>query len=340
MKSKSFMLMILSMGFGLIAAIGISQVMGRSSASATPVQEMGTVLVAADMLDMKTHLNEENVKIENWPKSIIPEDAVTSIEEIADMGIKTRLSKGMPIVKSEITNVNNLNTLTIPDGYKVVAIKVSGDDTINGLLTAGDKVDVIGLFKRRDNTNRMQTTTRTFLKALRVFSVGNQMRGRDDRTEGATNGSTVVGVLVTERQSEEIFYVQRTGEIKLVLRGDYQETDDDVQTLSDIIDWGDKPKIAEVVEDEPEEDKKGGFFSSFGMKPGSMQESSMIIWTGPTPEKVTFQHGALPQRSGSTPVAPSRMPDPAEEADEADSEDFNSSNEIDRSLEQDQYRGL
>ena len=339
MKSKSFMLMILSMGFGLIAAIGISQVMGRSSSNAAPVQEMGTVLVAADMLDMKTHLNEENVKIENWPKSIIPEDAVTSLEEIADMGIKTRLSKGMPIVKSEITNVNNLNTLTIPDGFKVVAVKVSADDTISGLLTAGDKGDVMGLFKRRDSFNRSQTTTRTFLKGLRVFSVGNQMRARDDRSEGAASGSTVVGVLVTERQSEEIFYVQRTGEIKLVLRGDYQESDNDVQSLEDIIDWGDKPAEA-VAEVEPE-GKKRGFFSSFGAKTGQqMQESSMIMWIGNEPEMVTFQHGALPKRSGGAPKAPARPEGPAGNADESNGEDFDGSNEIDRSLEQDQYRGL
>ncbi len=340
MKSKSFMLMILSMGFGLIAAIGISQVMGRSSAKAAPVQEMGTVLVAADMLDMKTHLSEENVKIENWPKSIIPEDAVTSLEEIVDMGIKTRLSKGMPIVKSEITNVNKLNTLTIPVGFKVVAVKVSGDDTISGLLTAGDKVDVMGLFKRRDSNNRAQTTTRTFLKGLRVFSVGNQMRARDDRSKGAASGSTVVGVLVTEKQSEEIFYVQKTGEIKLVLRGDYQESDNDVHGLEDIVDWGDKPEEIEVAEENPDANRRG-LFSSFGMKAGkSMQEASMIIWLGNTPEMVKFQHGALPQRSGGTPAAPDRMEGPADEDGRADDEDFDGSNEIDRSLEQDQYRGL
>ncbi len=51
MKSKSFMLMILSMGFGLIAAIGISQVMGRNNGPAVKAPKMGPVLVAADHLD-------------------------------------------------------------------------------------------------------------------------------------------------------------------------------------------------------------------------------------------------------------------------------------------------
>ncbi len=341
MKSKSFMLMILSMGFGLIAAIGISQVMGRSAANATPVQQMGTVLVAADHLDMKTHLTEENVKLENWPLSIIPEDAVTSIEEIKDMGIKTqRLSKGMPIQKSSIAPVSQLSSLNIPDGFKVVAIKVSADDTIAGLLNAGDKVDVIGLFKRR-KANENQTTTRTFLKALRVFSVGNNMNARDNRSENGLTGGGVVSVLVTERQSEEIFYVMRTGEIKLVLRGDYQETDDSVEDLADIMDWGDKEDDV-AVEANEEEQPKRGLFSAFGMGGGSgqLQESSMIVWTGNTPEKVVFQHGALPQRSGSTPAAPARTEGQAEELNQDDDEDFDGSNEIDRGMDQDQYPGL
>ena len=77
--------MVMSMGFGLIAAIGISQVMGRSSAPASSGPKMGAVLLTADHLDHHTFLNEENVKIENWPVSIIPENAVTDIAQIKDM---------------------------------------------------------------------------------------------------------------------------------------------------------------------------------------------------------------------------------------------------------------
>ena len=154
MKSKSMMLMVLSMGFGLIAAIGISQVMGRSS-SAQPAVKMGSVLVAADDVDIHQKLTEENVKIENWPANIIPEDAITSLEEITETKqiVLSRLSKGMPIVQSQcITEKEHINNgKQIPEGFKVVAIKVSGDDTISGLLKPGDKVDVIGFFKKKVN---------------------------------------------------------------------------------------------------------------------------------------------------------------------------------------------
>jgi pilus assembly protein CpaB len=336
MKSKSFMLMILSMGFGLIAAIGISQVMGRSQANATPVTEMGPVLVAADHLDMKTLLTTENVKIENWPLNIIPEDAATKIEDIADMVNRTRLSKGMPIVKSTIVNKKDAGELAIPDGFKVVAIKVSGDSGLGGLLDPGDKVDVIGLFKRRNNLGQTQTTTRTFLKALRVFSVNSQMTARDDRQDNTSNGSAIVGVLVTEKQSEEIYYVQRTGEIKLVLRGDHVETDEEVEDLSEIMAWGDLD-VPGSVDGQPETDGSG-LLSTFGVG-GKTEPVSMTVWIGNTAEVVTFETGKLPRSS-----APALKPAPKSsenDGDEGGNEEADSdgSNEIDRGLEQDQYRG-
>ena len=327
MKSKSFMLMILSMGFGLIAAIGISQVMGRSQAAA-PVVQMGPVLVAADHMDMKTPLTEENVKIENWPASIIPEGALTSIEQIQEMAVLSRMNKGMPIVQASVKNVKEIEQLKIPEGYKVQAIKVSGDDTINGILSPGDKVDVIGLFKKRGSRNEIQTTTRTFMKALRVFSVGNSMSVSQDRQTGS-GGSSIVSLLVTEKQSEEIYFVQRTGEIKLVLRGDYVEGDEKVDSIEDIMGFdSDDEQLAEDA---------GGVQDPSSLHSISNliqhKTSQMVVWTGNDAQIVTFQHGGIPVSSGGS----------AGLRDDEDYEDFDDeresagNNEIDRGLDRDQY---
>lgn len=326
--------MILSMGFGLIAAIGISQVMGRNKANAKPVTEMGPVIVAADHLDMKALLTEENVKIENWPLNIIPEDAATTMEDITDMVIRTRLSKGMPIVKSTIINKKEANDISIPEGYKVVAIKVAGDSNIGGLLEPGDKVDVIGLFKRRNNRNQIQTTTRTFLKALRVFSINNQMTVREDRQMKSSTGSAIVGVLVTEKQSEQIYYVQQTGEIKLVLRGDHVDTDDEVQDLADIIEeWGDTSEEGDDSLQAATEQQSGN--PSFSSSVTQAKKVSMTVWVGDSPELVTFEPGKLPQNSG-TSRSSSEQEEEVIEENEADSD---GSNENDYGLEQDQYPG-
>ncbi len=316
MKSKSFMLMIVSMGFGLVAAIGISQVMVGKNSTAPEIQ-MGPVLVAKTDVDIKDLLTEENVTIENWPVTIIPENAATKIEDIADKVTSSRLSKGMPIVISA-TKGKNEDIIRIPEGFKVVAIKVNADDTLAGLLSPGDRVDVIGLFKRADRTQ----TTRTFLKGLRVFSIGNRMDAYDDRTNNE-NSSAIVGVLVTEKQSEEIYFVQRTGQIKLALRGEETRSDTEPESIADIMEEGENATEEIVDVDAP----KTIFDKS--MAPGT--QGAMIVWRGPDAEKIHFQNNDIPIRgSGSRERAPSRE-------DEVSEEDFNGSEDIDRGLEQDQY---
>jgi pilus assembly protein CpaB len=342
MKSKSFMLMILSMGFGLIAAIGISQVMRTSKANNQPVTKMGPVLVAADHLDMKALLTEENVKIENWPVAIIPENAANSYEDIADMVTRMRMSKGMPIVKSAIIDKKKASIISIPEGFKVVAIKVDSGDMIGGLLNPGDKIDVMGYFKRRVR-GETQNITRTFLKGLRVFSVNSKMQAADDRQEASAR-SAIVGVLVTEKQSEEIFFVQKTGQIKLVLRGESTEGDDDVEDINDIL---------ALDEDEPEEDDLS-IEEPFEM-PAFAPKTEMIMWVGNSAQKFSFEQGDLPQLTGQTqntmpqmpgaapaaggpqtPPQPPQLPTPGSEANQEDPAGFG---DIDRNLEQDQYRG-
>jgi pilus assembly protein CpaB len=332
------MLMILSMGFGLIAAIGISQVMGRSNAPKVKAQKMGPVLVAADHLDHNTLLTPENVRVENWPIEIIPENAVTKMEDIKDNVIRTRLSKGLPVMQPDMLNKNKVSVLSIPEGYKVVAIKVSEDDTIAGLLNPGDKVDVIGLFKPRKKSGRNETFSKTFLKALRVFSVGSQMTAsKGSRSETSSRGNAIVGVLVTERQSEAIVYVQKTGSLKLVLRGDYVEGDEDGDIDLTEYGFGDTPQ----VDDESKEE--GGQVEQQVISYQSVQSSpdkiEMVVWEGNDARKVTFQDGALPQTTGSTQQASRQPRDEDSRENLTGQEDPDSFEESDRGLEEDQYRG-
>jgi len=143
-------------GFGIVAAIGISQVMNSKVDGATTATPMGAVLVATGPLDLKAILTEENVKIESWPTSIIPPDAVSDIiippdavsdiEEITDMVTMTRMSQGMPIVRGAIQHRNTLIRPTIPGNMKVFAIRLAADDTFGNLLEPGNKAQPHELF--------------------------------------------------------------------------------------------------------------------------------------------------------------------------------------------------
>ncbi len=324
MKSKSFMLMILSMGFGLIAAIGISQVMGRSKANAQPVVPMGPVLVAAEHLDMYTKLNEENVKLENWPENIIPGDAITSIEDIANNVTLARLSKGMPLVASAVVDEKQRSVIEIPEGFKVVAIKASGDSTIAGLLNAGDKVDIIGYFSKRGRNGQMQSTSKTFLKGIRVFSINGSMKARSDRSADASQASAIVSLLLNEKQSEDIYFAQQTGDIKLVMRGETETDDDEVEDLADLMDWD----SASQVEEDPNDDQP---VASEAFSP-PRNNSVMVIWNGSTPEMYSFGENSIPTLENGQFLGSGEN---EARVVEEDLGDFDGSDEIDSNQEQD-----
>ena len=324
MKSKSFVLMTLSLGFGLIAALGITQVMGKNKQPKEPKVKMGQVVVAIEHLGHKVLLDKENVRVENWPEEIIPENAVRSLEAVEDMAIMTRLSKGLPILKSDIVHKNKAMGIDIPPGFKVVAIKVSADDTIAGLLRPGDRVDVIGLFKNRERGNS-ETISRTFLKGLQVFSVNSSMKATtSDRQKGGSKGSAIVGVLVNEKQSEDIVYVQKTGSIKLVLRGD-EPTEQELEDVEGVLARALSGKSKQEATTEYVDIKKPEY-------------EKMVIWVGQDYETVTFEPGRVPKAAFAADELPEGTSrENSRSSNKVSLEDSELSEEITNEYEEDQY---
>ena len=320
MKSKSLILLVLSIGFGIVAAIGISQVMNNKVDGATTATPMGTVLVATGSLDLKAVLTEENVKIESWPSSIIPPDAVSDIEEITDMVTMTRMSQGMPIVRGAIQHRNTLIRPTIPGNMKVFAIRLAADDTFGNLLEPGNKVDVIGVFKQRDSkTNQTTTTSRTFLKALQVYSINNKTR--IDTSEKSENQSrtSIVGLIVTEKQSEALVFVQDTGSIKLVLRGDDVENNGEVEQLEEI--------KSEILKQEDE-----SFGAKVPMQLSQTNKTEMEVWHGSESRTIEFN-------SDGSRVKETEGDGSSNRANNIDDVDFNDRGDSERGISDDQYPG-
>ncbi|HMO12986.1 MAG TPA: Flp pilus assembly protein CpaB [Pirellulaceae bacterium] len=215
MKSKSVFLMAVSLGFGLIAAIGIRQVMGRSANSNQPSIEMMPVIVAAKDIEPSTEMTKEMVTVEMMPRQSVPEGAASKLEQVEGKITRARVGRRFAINLADLVDKSEVNTLAIPPGYKVVGINVSAEEHINGLLQPGDLVDIMGVFRQNQNHGAMAIT---FLKKVRVFSVDGALRAELGR-DGKTKNTTVVSVLATQKQAEKLVLVQRMAELKLALLG-------------------------------------------------------------------------------------------------------------------------
>ncbi|PQO45011.1 Flp pilus assembly protein CpaB [Blastopirellula marina] len=284
MRPKSLILIVFALGCGLVASIGISQVLENKQQPAAPQMEMENIFVAIEDIDINEQLTPELIKLEPWPKDKVPEGAVTNLEELEKRRPRVRLYAGEPILERKLfgSNEDNGASKMIPSGFRVHSVRVTAESSASGLILPGDRVDVLVYLRSSGAINK--TLTRTILKNVRVFAV-NEQTHRETDAEGNSINAKTVSLLVKPSQVEILMLASQLGSLSLSLRppneeaGDEDETDD--ATVEELlgVDEDADPKerrkpIAEAKQD-------GGGFLSFLQNYGGKEPLSPPAETGP-----------------------------------------------------------
>ncbi len=233
-STKTLILLLVAAGCGLIAAIGFANAMSGETA------ETETIFVAAQAVPSYSKLNSELVKQEEWPRDKIPQGAVRSIEEFEGLSPRYPLVPGEPIVLSKLSSGNStIAAERIPKGHQVMSVKVDKESALNGLITPGDRVDVLVFIRGRNNgtADAIKTGTRTILRNVTVFAVNDQM-ARDPDSEGSRIDAKTVTLIVLPAQSEKLLLAKQMGTLHLALRkpGDEEDVDTAGATPRDLLD--------------------------------------------------------------------------------------------------------
>jgi pilus assembly protein CpaB len=327
MKAKSMVLILIALGCGLVASIGISQVMDRGSRNGdAPAVETQRILIAMGNIDINAKLTAQNVKLEEWPKDRIPKGAIASLEEVKESRPRTRLYDGEAILMAKLTNSKGGVIDVVPEGYRVVPVKVS-TETVTGLILPGDRVDVI-VFLRKSN-EIPETSTKTVLHDVRVFDVDGQTE-REQSADGQSSMVKTVSVLVKPAQVETLMLASELGKIRLSLRRPDDPTNEDtadgmnIQTM-----MGMKAQVADDRQEPTSVVPNGEAFFDWiknQNKPKEAAKSDRVASTEKSPEwkmtiltpegatHVQWQDGeelpgAVPLPSASAPKASTPTPD-------------------------------
>ena len=263
MKLKSIALLGLALACGLVAAIGVTQVIAKPGKDTTG--DAQTVFVAMQQIQHNDKITAQMLKIEKWPADKIPEGAITNIEEIEgrypvrtlDAGDPIREGKLMPVGSSPAGVVN-----FIPKGYRLIGVKV--DQVSAGkLLQPGDRVDLVLFLAKNTSQGINSTSAFTFLRNVKVFAVDGDYKvddGPNNEEDGGkssgNSGNGTVRLLVTPRQAELTMLASELGKIRFVQRGnDPDEPNDDNNasdthvTLDDLKDKQEGDELAENKDD-------------------------------------------------------------------------------------------
>lgn len=236
MRPKSMILIVIALGCGLVASIGISQVMEGKNAAPAPVAPMEKIYVATADIPLGEILTPKMVKVEEWPQDKVPEGAIRKLEEIEGKRPLTRLFPGEPLMMAKLIDANRFFGASekIPKGFRVASVRVTMDSSASGLINPGDQVDVLVFLKGGRGISL--TGTRTILKNCTVFAVNDRFhRDVDEEGDGSMKAKTV-SLLVTPSQVERIMLAQELGKIKLSLRPADDDTNDTANgaTIADL----------------------------------------------------------------------------------------------------------
>ncbi|MEX2187051.1 MAG: Flp pilus assembly protein CpaB [Pirellulales bacterium] len=227
MRPKSILLLVLALGCGLVASIGISQVMDRRGSGGDDGERV-EVLVAKVEIQAGEAIKPEMVALQKVPKELVAADTLTKIEEVDGKKPNGKLLVGEIIRQA---NLGEGSAAPIPPGFRVNTIRATADRGGN-LLKPGDRVDVQVYVRANAVPQITEPTLQTFLTDVSVYAVDTKT-SQSEEEQGSASTRTV-SLLVTPDQAGKLTYASQIGQIQLVMRGAGDTSD---TSVTESISW-------------------------------------------------------------------------------------------------------
>jgi len=256
MRAKSLALLVLALGCGLVASIGITQVMSNKDDTVAPAADEQTVFVTKQQVPAGTPLTAEVLRLENWPVDKVPEGVLTKIEDIEGRLTKMTLVAGLPVVDSNLFGQGEGSTpfIDIPPGYRALSVRV---DIVTGganMIKPHDRVDLFWHVTRNPAKGIPDTRMVALLQGVKVFAVNDvsDVSTEDDRRPSIK--AATVSLLVTPEQAMKVALASEEGTLRLVPRNpiDKEAAEYAAMSLADLL--GDGTEAADRNADTPQEE--------------------------------------------------------------------------------------
>jgi pilus assembly protein CpaB len=217
MRSRRlFIVMALALLSGLAAAWLALNYLRQPENPIRTVEPAATeVVVAARDLSLGTILTAEDVKLASWPGGLLPEGYSSSVEEVLGRGVITNVVLNEPLISSKIAvkEAGGGLPIVIPEGYRGVSVRVDDVISIAGFVLPGTRVDVMVTLDQGDQQGN--PITKLMLQNIPVLTSGQVV---EQDINGEPVQVTVITLLVTPEEAEQLVLAATRGRIQLALR--------------------------------------------------------------------------------------------------------------------------
>ncbi|HEX4415120.1 MAG TPA: Flp pilus assembly protein CpaB [Lacipirellulaceae bacterium] len=242
MRPKSLLLLGLALGCGLVASIGISQVMDRN-ANGNAKLETVPIYVALHNINLGDPIDSAVISLQEWPKDKVPHGAISKLEDLDGRRPRTAIIEGEPILEGKLLAPGQIADpiRSIQKGMRLKTIAVDAEKSAAGLLGPGDRVDV-QLFVRKDARSGVEVAkSKIILQNIRVFAVDQTVQRSADGSEEKKVAKTV-SLMLTPEQASKLSLAEQIGELSLIPRNpdDDEAADWTEYTVDDLMAVGEK----------------------------------------------------------------------------------------------------
>ncbi len=270
MRPKSLLLLGLALGCGLVASIGISQVMngnpGPKAAETVPI------FIALHNINLGDPIEAGMVSLEEWPKDKVPRGAISKLTDLEGRRPRTAIIEGEPMLEGKLLAPGQIADPigSIPKGMRLKTIAVDAEKSAAGLLKPGDRVDVQLFVPKDQKTGVEAAKTKVILQNIRVFAVDQMVQRSPDGAEERSVAKTV-SLMLTPEQASKLSLAEQIGEVSLTPRNpdDEMEADWSEYTIEDLLADGERGsrekeqgREADAAATEEPEDSEGGLLNA------------------------------------------------------------------------------
>ncbi len=209
-KSGAGGVIVLALVFGVAFAVSLGVYLKKRD------QQLSRqpVVVALQDIPARTKITREMISVESYPKDLMAPDAFTKPEDIINRVTKDKIKSKNQIRESDLLGEGQSATIAtkVHEGMRAVTIAVDEIKSVGNMVQPGDRVDILATY--HDPRTRTEVT-RMILQNVPVLFVD---RGRTD-PDAKQGASTSVTLEVTPEQTELVTAAERSGTLRMALRG-------------------------------------------------------------------------------------------------------------------------
>ena len=230
MQTSRVLLFTGAVGFALCSALTVRAWVDTVRAEAAvptpavveaPAKPVTKVLVAATTLPAGHVIRAEDLKWQGWPDSDVAAGYVVEgkggQDKIVGGMLRQGLPPGVPVTPEQVVFRGDHGVLAamLRPGYRAVTVQITGNVGLSGLVTPGDRVDVIvSMAVTRPGEKGERRLTQTVLRDVRVIAVDQNIA--DIKSDNGTAHNATLEV--TAKQAEVLVLVGDMGKVSLSLR--------------------------------------------------------------------------------------------------------------------------